>query len=941
MKQNKRLNIPVAILHAMGDVQYKISGNLIGINESSNTCTIRFRNGRVENGISMDDVYIAEGLLDTIKKYGKKFAGWIVKKVKGLVAFCTPDGKIDENSFCSPVNILAKQSNGTLPAACTFYPSQNIVDQAEAAGINVDVPDEDEQTQAEIDEIDGINRFWTRVQNVAGTTDKSVAESISYVTEAYYHNSLAFKKLNEAGTLTLKTAKDKLDRDDLDGKWVNTSELEAVIKRSIRSQLNLINKTQAAAFDNEEDDNDIDPRVAALANDIAQDDDQSHKKYPIPLIWGAPGIGKTTIINQVIKDLKNDNETPVNLYFYSVYCAGLDADSFRLPAPVEKNTNGDIKDAYFRQGVISWLPMYRPRSAKYNAMMEDRFSRCMHISDDGDTPLLDADGNEYQGGVLFLDEVVRVNPHAFPVIMNICDRGLQEMKLADSWAIICAANRYIDDPTQDASLLMEATPILQRFIHYTYIPERDEWLDWARSTNKYGVAHVDPQICDFIASMPEWVWYRTIDKGGYDAELKKAFNTTNAADFYKDGISYENIDAIKDAAEEANSPIGMTKEVWNGRTWERISNEYSNMLKTALLQNPKKYSYPICLSRSIVELHYNGIDNSILEEALDHVPENQWKRWCNDYHQKYVKGLSGFDRMSYIRAALIDLVKEHSGGNNPGTAREMKKYFDWQSIFKEPDIIESIYTKGLLPKKYAEKDDLGRSENGGFNWKDNTSIVREVEKFIMREYPGSAGADFAQYISYIKDRVQELAGEFDTLGAKKTSSVEKIVLSKIKSAFSDATAFNAKEFAEMFTVHTNTDKYGDLTILNYDKLSPVIKTILYNIIKNCSFVSNMLNLTKYYIKIDYSINTYAVIGNYAESNNYRDFIFKTYSFDQNAVNAYRDVVNSLSSINKQNIEKNPIIASVNYFNVFDLLKRCLTTAFKLKEKKINSGKINV
>ena len=189
MSKNDKLNVSVTILHEMDNVQYKISGNLIGINENSNTCTIRFKNGRVESGIPMEDVYISEGLLDTVKKYGKKFATWLVKKVKGLVAFCNLDGEMDENCFFSPVNILARQSNGTLPSACTFYPTQNIIEQAEAAGISVVLPDDNELSQDEKDEIEGIERFWTRVMNIAGTTDKTIEESIQYVNEAYYHKS--------------------------------------------------------------------------------------------------------------------------------------------------------------------------------------------------------------------------------------------------------------------------------------------------------------------------------------------------------------------------------------------------------------------------------------------------------------------------------------------------------------------------------------------------------------------------------------------------------------------------------------------------------------------------------------------------------------------------------------------------------------------------------
>jgi len=53
------------------------------------------------------------------------------------------------------------------------------------------------------------------------------------------------------------------------------------------------------------------------------------QKTKIPLVWGAPGIGKTQIIRQVLKEYKNNKIR--NLYLYEIKCGGLNSDSFRLP----------------------------------------------------------------------------------------------------------------------------------------------------------------------------------------------------------------------------------------------------------------------------------------------------------------------------------------------------------------------------------------------------------------------------------------------------------------------------------------------------------------------------------------------------------------------------------------------------------------------------------
>lgn len=90
------MKVPVVILHEMDDTQYKIAGELVSINESNDTCTVRFRNGRVEDSIPMDCIYIREGFLDKVKEYGRKAAAWIISKVKGLFEIETEN---EENAF--------------------------------------------------------------------------------------------------------------------------------------------------------------------------------------------------------------------------------------------------------------------------------------------------------------------------------------------------------------------------------------------------------------------------------------------------------------------------------------------------------------------------------------------------------------------------------------------------------------------------------------------------------------------------------------------------------------------------------------------------------------------------------------------------------------------------------------------------------------------------
>ena len=228
----KNLKVPVVILHEMDNTQYKITGELIALNESDNTCTVRFKNNRVEKNVPLDVVYINEGLIDTVKKYGRKFASWIVKKVKGIFLFANPEGEMDDNATAHPLNLVAIQANGQMPQFVKFYPNANMVEMAEDAGIEAtgDSESDDNCGQA-AQEIKDINRFWNLVMKDAGTTDHTIEESIKYVYEKNYRSVLSDDHhiLNEAGILSLRPIIDGIGRKNLNGMIVGTEVLKEFI----------------------------------------------------------------------------------------------------------------------------------------------------------------------------------------------------------------------------------------------------------------------------------------------------------------------------------------------------------------------------------------------------------------------------------------------------------------------------------------------------------------------------------------------------------------------------------------------------------------------------------------------------------------------------------------------------------------------------------------
>jgi hypothetical protein len=148
-----------------------------------------------------------------------------------------------------------------------------------------------------------------------------------------------------------------------------------------------------------------------------------NKQIPM-FIWGACGIGKSSIVKQCAKDLGID--------FIDVRISQLEPCDLRgLPSVC----NGETK----------WLsPNWLPKSGK---------------------------------GILFFDELNL----AVPSIQASCyqlilDRQLGDYKLPDGWVIISAGNRFEDK----ANVFEMPSPLANRFIHIELsVPSIESWCNWA------------------------------------------------------------------------------------------------------------------------------------------------------------------------------------------------------------------------------------------------------------------------------------------------------------------------------------------------------------------------------------------------------------------------------------------------------------------------------
>ncbi|SKA78549.1 MoxR-like ATPase [Paucidesulfovibrio gracilis DSM 16080] len=159
-------------------------------------------------------------------------------------------------------------------------------------------------------------------------------------------------------------------------------------------------------------------------------------------LWGAPGVGKSQIVQQVAQKL--------HLELIDVRAVLLD--------PVDLRGLPHIG----QDGDTVWCPpSFLPRSGK---------------------------------GILFLDELNAAPPLVQAACYQlILDRKLGEYALPDGWTIVAAGNRDSDR----SSTHRMPSALANRLVHLDFEPNLEDWTTWARSNG------LDSRIISFLQLRPK------------------------------------------------------------------------------------------------------------------------------------------------------------------------------------------------------------------------------------------------------------------------------------------------------------------------------------------------------------------------------------------------------------------------------------------------------
>ena len=462
------------------------------LKESNNT----IKNNKIMKHVLDYETFINEGFGDFLKKgidKIKSFLSNMTVKIDNFVAMFDKNGKLIEAT--SPYTSLNLISSGKIKGVTAFTSVKN-----EFINNNV-------QSTASIVES----------PEYYGIVDEDSIEYRNYLTMVKMVNEHYEKygnKLNEArvgfsgdsGGLT-------------EGTDINSSRFKELLDTAIRTT-----PGELGNILDEEDDEDDDLKGGSI------------------LVFGSPGVGKSTIPKCIINEWNKNNETNKKALMV-VECGDLTIDGFSLPIPTKMtlkdflNEHPEVKAKAMKKGLLqddpeylnkeidvsiealkTWLPFYRKGATEEETIMRNDVCNGHTVVKNTLRGIKQIETTE--GGILLFDEFFRANEQIFHILMQIVlNRTFNngEYILGDKWAIICCSNRPNDDFQVKNSIKTSPGATLgTRFGGgvYNFIPDFNDWKKWAVKKGHFDDLTINFLMEEKDPNNGEYTNWHTIEQEG-------------------------------------------------------------------------------------------------------------------------------------------------------------------------------------------------------------------------------------------------------------------------------------------------------------------------------------------------------------------------------------------------------------------------------------------
>ena len=627
----------------------------------------------------------------------------------------------------------------------------------------------------------------TKPKPVAGEDDGSPNGVFAYYdwTEKDYPESPFYRNLQSLQNVIKESKNTSLSEEDLLNERMESDVRAPYLKKNVGGGMNKTTSMNVEDFKNA-----LNERIKKYcSNEQTEDKDDEFFENAGDtrpnnfIVFGAPGIGKSTIPLSVVEEYNKGKATKDRISLIKVNCANIKPGDLLMPNfPTAKDIYNYLDTNKTEFETLSFLDNYSDKEKEeLKKKLEDsgQFSAsnapapwvpCYKYTNDEDlNEILDEAANGgrlstgkkilrtnrfngktrkvdeiYQtgsGGIILLDEYLRAPKEVFDELLNfLLDREVSGWRLGSKWFIVACSNRPVDDGIVDDVFSSWYGAQQDRFAEFWHLdPNPEQWKKWALKKG------FDETLLRFIfdessKTGDEYPRWHSVIKGeaAKDDENKQITPRNWMAihnkfvEFWKE---HKNEERFKNGYSISNMDFKEIENVLKGVTDDSFRSEIINWLEEhcgalsleKILEDPINTMIPISRKTNEATILKTLTDDIKFRHSKKAFTDEEFSNvmiWLGKNYAKHFNIVaSGFaNQFKYMFEGKIGFWDFHKSG------------LLFMAAFPEPDYMEVVNYPGL---KEALSDESHAKEHTKFfiDKDDENSLLDTVKDFAQKYFP--------------------------------------------------------------------------------------------------------------------------------------------------------------------------------------------------------------